>query len=360
MRVLLLGSGGREHALARALAADADVTDLHAAPGNPGIAQVANVHPVDLADLAAVTALAKATAPGLVVIGPEAPLVAGLADALRAAGIACFGPGGKAAMIEGSKSFAKEIMTAAGIPTAAARTCEGEQAAEDALAAFGPPFVVKADGLAAGKGVVVAETVEQAIEEQQIRLVHGGGGQPGPADDRGRRRPDRHVRPCGQGEAVEDRGGQQVPVAPRQAGHPRGVVPQAPHPEAGLGPGRTAGHAHLMPHGGAAARGGQVLAKHPQFPVGRADMPGEQVHQGGAGRLAARDDADGRATNRPAVHPEARGPQYPAPAVADTHSGGEHRAFHCHVIRGTHTHPRYNGSVPTRKYSCVSYDCHYR
>ena len=77
MRVLLLGSGGREHALARALAADADVTDLHAAPGNPGIAQVANVHPVDLADLAAVTALAKATAPGLVVIGPEAPLVAG-------------------------------------------------------------------------------------------------------------------------------------------------------------------------------------------------------------------------------------------------------------------------------------------
>ncbi len=155
MRVLLLGSGGREHALARALAADTSVTDLHAAPGNPGIAQLATVHPADLADLGAVTALARRLAPDLVVVGPEAPLVAGLGDALRAAGLACFGPDRDAARIEGSKSFAKEIMTAGGIPTAAARTCESEAETEDALTAFGPPYVVKADGLAAGKGVVV-------------------------------------------------------------------------------------------------------------------------------------------------------------------------------------------------------------
>jgi phosphoribosylamine---glycine ligase len=155
VRVLLLGSGGREHALARALAADAEVTDLHAAPGNPGIAAVAATHPVDLADIAAVTALARSTAPGLVVVGPEAPLVAGLSDALRAAGIACFGPGRQAAMLEGSKSFAKQVMMAAGIPTARARTCTSEGEAAAALAEFGPPFVVKADGLAAGKGVVV-------------------------------------------------------------------------------------------------------------------------------------------------------------------------------------------------------------
>jgi phosphoribosylamine--glycine ligase len=155
VRVLLLGSGGREHALARALAADAGVTDLHAAPGNPGIAAVAATHPVDLADIAAVTALARSTVPGLVVVGPEAPLVAGLGDALRAAGIACFGPGRQAAMLEGSKSFAKQVMMAAGIPTARARTCTSEGEAAAALAEFGPPFVVKADGLAAGKGVVV-------------------------------------------------------------------------------------------------------------------------------------------------------------------------------------------------------------
>ncbi len=163
MRVLLLGSGGREHALARVLAADADVTDLHAAPGNPGIARIAATHPVDLADIAAVTALARTIAPGLVVVGPEAPLVAGLADALTDAGIACFGPGRQAAMLEGSKSFAKQIMAAAGIPTARARTCTTEGEAAVALAEFGPPFVVKADGLAAGKGVVVTGDVAAAL-----------------------------------------------------------------------------------------------------------------------------------------------------------------------------------------------------
>jgi phosphoribosylamine--glycine ligase len=163
VRVLVIGSGGREHALVRALAADGDVTGLHAAPGNPGIAELADVHPVAPADLASVTALAAKTGAGLVVIGPEAPLVAGLADALREAGFACFGPGREAAMIEGSKSFAKQIMSAAGIPTAAARTCRTGAEAAEALDAFGPPYVVKADGLAAGKGVVVTSDRDEAM-----------------------------------------------------------------------------------------------------------------------------------------------------------------------------------------------------
>ena len=163
MRVLVIGSGGREHALVRALAADGDVTGLHAAPGNPGIAELADVHPVAPAELASVTALAAKTGAGLVVIGPEAPLVAGLADALREAGFACFGPGREAAMIEGSKSFAKQIMSAAGIPTAAARTCRTGAEAAEALDAFGPPYVVKADGLAAGKGVVVTSDRDEAM-----------------------------------------------------------------------------------------------------------------------------------------------------------------------------------------------------
>jgi phosphoribosylamine--glycine ligase len=162
MRVLLIGSGGREHALARALAADADVTGLHAAPGNPGIARLAEIHDVVPADPASVTALAARIGAGLVVIGPEAPLVAGVADALRADGIACFGPGRAAAMIEGSKSFAKQVMAAAGIPTAAARTCASDAEAGQALDAFGPPYVVKADGLAAGKGVVVTSDRHEA------------------------------------------------------------------------------------------------------------------------------------------------------------------------------------------------------
>jgi phosphoribosylamine---glycine ligase len=163
VRVLVIGSGGREHALVRALAADGDVTGLHAAPGNPGIAQLADVHPVAPADLASVTALAAKTGAGLVVVGPEAPLVAGLADALREAGFACFGPGREAAMIEGSKSFAKQIMSAAGVPTAAARTCRTGAEAGEALDAFGPPYVVKADGLAAGKGVVVTRDRDEAV-----------------------------------------------------------------------------------------------------------------------------------------------------------------------------------------------------
>jgi phosphoribosylamine---glycine ligase len=162
MRVLVIGSGGREHALVRALAADGDVSGLHAAPGNPGIARLAEIHPVTPADPASVTMLAARTAADLVVIGPEAPLVAGVADALRAAGVPCFGPGRAAAMIEGSKSFAKQVMSAAGIPTATARTCATAEEADAALDTFGPPYVVKADGLAAGKGVVVTSDRREA------------------------------------------------------------------------------------------------------------------------------------------------------------------------------------------------------
>ena len=162
MRVLVLGSGGREHALVRTLARDRDVTAVHAAPGNPGIARLAEIHPVTATDPADVCGLASRTAADLVVIGPEAPLVAGVADAVRAAGISCFGPGSSAAMIEGSKSFAKQIMSAAGIPTAAFATCVTDAEVSAALDAFGPPYVVKADGLAAGKGVVVTPDRREA------------------------------------------------------------------------------------------------------------------------------------------------------------------------------------------------------
>ncbi len=167
VRVLVIGSGGREHALARSLAADVTVTGLHAAPGNPGIAEVAELHSIEAADPAAVTALATKIAADLVAIGPEAPLVAGVADALRAAGISCFGPGREAAMIEGSKSFAKDVMRVAGVPTARARTCRGTSAVEAALDEFGPPYVVKADGLAAGKGVVVTPDRAAAVRHAQ-------------------------------------------------------------------------------------------------------------------------------------------------------------------------------------------------
>ncbi len=167
VRVLVLGSGGREHALARSLAADGTVTSLHAAPGNPGIAEVAELHAVSATDPAAVTALAEKVAADLVAIGPEAPLVAGVADALRAAGISCFGPGREAAMIEGSKSFAKDVMSAAGVPTARARTCRTGAEVEAALDEFGPPYVVKADGLAAGKGVVVTPDRAAALRHAQ-------------------------------------------------------------------------------------------------------------------------------------------------------------------------------------------------
>lgn len=149
--------------MARALARDPDVTELHVAPGNAGTAGIANNHLLDAKDGAEVITLAKRLAAGLVVIGPEVPLVAGVADALRAHGIPCFGPGAAAARIEGSKAFAKEVMAAAGIPTAAAHVCVTPGEAAGALDHFGPPYVVKNDALAAGKGVLVTADLEAAL-----------------------------------------------------------------------------------------------------------------------------------------------------------------------------------------------------
>ena len=173
MRVLLLGGGGREHALAAALAADSSVTALIASPGNPGIAGLrlaaggdVVVVPCDIADPAAVVTLAVDHQADLVVVGPEQPLVNGVADAVRAKGIACFGPSRAAARIEGSKSFAKDVMAAAGVPTSEARICRDREQLIAALDAFGPPYVVKADGLAAGKGVIVTS-------DRQAALAHG-------------------------------------------------------------------------------------------------------------------------------------------------------------------------------------------
>ncbi len=163
MRVLLLGSGGREHALAAALAADPSVTALHAAPGNPGIGRLAAPHPADLTDPAGLAALAVELDADLVVVGPEVPLVAGAADAIRAKGIACFGPSRAAARLEGSKDFAKQVMAAAGVPTARSRTCTTPDEVAAALDEFGAPYVVKDDGLAAGKGVVVTGDRDAAL-----------------------------------------------------------------------------------------------------------------------------------------------------------------------------------------------------
>jgi phosphoribosylamine---glycine ligase len=160
VRILVIGSGGREHAIVRALTAEGG--SLHAAPGNPGIAAIAQTHPDTAPVPDQIVALARKLGPDLVVIGPEAPLVAGAADALRANGIACFGPDAAAALIEGSKSFAKQVMAEAGVPTAASRTCVCGTEADRALAEFGPPYVVKADGLAAGKGVLVTDDLAAA------------------------------------------------------------------------------------------------------------------------------------------------------------------------------------------------------
>ena len=164
MKTLVIGTGGREHALALALSRDPGVSEVHAAPGNPGIAQVATLHDVDPLDGEAVARLATDLGVELVVIGPEAPLVAGVADAVRAAGIDCFGPSAAAAQIEGSKAFAKEVMAAAEVPTAMARVCTTQEEIEAALDAFGAPHVVKDDALAAGKGVVVTDDRQEALD----------------------------------------------------------------------------------------------------------------------------------------------------------------------------------------------------
>ncbi len=161
MKLLVLGGGGREHALVWKLAQSPLVTKIICAPGNPGIAEIAECLAVTMSDPAEVTAIAKARAIDLVIIGPEAPLVAGVADALRAAGIDVFGPGAAAAKIEGSKAFAKEIMFAAKVPTAHSEVFTDSTAAAARALEWGP-VVVKADGLAAGKGVVVADSGDEA------------------------------------------------------------------------------------------------------------------------------------------------------------------------------------------------------
>lgn len=164
MKTLVIGTGGREHALALALSRDPAVTEVHAAPGNPGIGAFASLHPVDPMDGTAVADLAAEIGADLVVVGPEAPLVAGVADVVREAGIPVFGPSRAAALLEGSKAFSKEVMAAASVPTAGSRTCVTADEVAAALDAFGPPYVVKDDALAAGKGVVVTRDRAEAEE----------------------------------------------------------------------------------------------------------------------------------------------------------------------------------------------------
>ncbi|MFN3659492.1 MAG: phosphoribosylamine--glycine ligase [Pseudolabrys sp.] len=177
MNILILGSGGREHALAWKIAASPLCERLYCAPGNAGIAQQAQCVALDPADHKAVIAFAQEAKIDLVVVGPEAPLCAGIVDDLEAAGIKAFGPGKWAARLEGSKGFTKDLCKANNIPTAAYQRFKGAAAAKDYVRAQGAPIVVKADGLAAGKGVVVAETVKEA--EDAIDMMFGGGlGQP--------------------------------------------------------------------------------------------------------------------------------------------------------------------------------------
>ena len=164
MKILLVGSGGREHALGAGLQADPACTELHVAPGNPGIAQIAQCHPLVITDNQAILELAQGLNIDLVVIGPEVPLVNGVADILRAANIAVFGPSKAAAQLEGSKNFAKEVMRDAGVPTAHSFTCTTQEEIEIALDAFDAPYVVKDDGLAAGKGVVVTNDRQEALD----------------------------------------------------------------------------------------------------------------------------------------------------------------------------------------------------
>ena len=164
MKILLVGSGGREHALALGLRADKSCTELHAAPGNPGIASLATLHPVAITDNNAILKLAQQLAVDLVVVGPEVPLVNGVSDVLREAGFAVFGPSKAAAQLEGSKDFAKKVMRDAGVPTARSFTCTEQSEIEKALDTFGAPYVVKDDGLAAGKGVVVTNDRQVALD----------------------------------------------------------------------------------------------------------------------------------------------------------------------------------------------------
>jgi len=178
-QVLVLGGGGREHALAWALARSPSVSAVHTAPGNPGTAGLGPTHPLDPTDPSAVVALARELGVDLVVVGPEAPLVAGVVDALEAVGVPAFGPRAAAARIEGSKAFAKEIMAAAGAPTGGAVATSEVPEALAALERFGAPYVVKADGLAAGKGVRICADLaaaREAVDDALVRGVFGGAG----------------------------------------------------------------------------------------------------------------------------------------------------------------------------------------
>jgi len=177
VKVLVIGSGAREHALVSSLQADDDVTEVMVAPGNAGIEQIARTFAVDVQDPVAIAVLAAELAVDLVVIGPEVPLVAGAADAVRDRGIACFGPSAEAAQLEGSKAFAKQVMAEAGVPTAMAHVCTTIVEVADALDQFGAPYVVKDDGLAAGKGVVVTSDHDEAIAHARACLSRGNDAQ---------------------------------------------------------------------------------------------------------------------------------------------------------------------------------------
>jgi phosphoribosylamine--glycine ligase len=178
VKILVVGNGAREHAIVHALASESAVGgaphELHAAPGNPGMGSQATLHAVDALDGAAVAALATSLSADLVVVGPEAPLVAGVADAVRAAEIPVFGPSAQAAQLEGSKAFAKEVMAAASVPTAMAHVCTTPDELAEALDAFGAPYVVKDDGLAAGKGVVVTTDRAAALAHGEAALAARG------------------------------------------------------------------------------------------------------------------------------------------------------------------------------------------
>ncbi|MGB3185717.1 MAG: phosphoribosylamine--glycine ligase [Ornithinimicrobium sp.] len=177
MNVLVVGSGAREHAIARSLLTDPDVSEVYAAPGNPGIDAMAGASSLpgvsDVCDSDAIIAAARGYEVDLVVIGPEAPLVAGVADAVRAAGFDCFGPSEQAAGLEASKAFAKQVMAAADVPTARSQVCSTPEQVEAALDAMGQPFVVKDDGLAGGKGVVVTDDLDDALMHGRQCLDRG-------------------------------------------------------------------------------------------------------------------------------------------------------------------------------------------
>jgi phosphoribosylamine---glycine ligase len=179
MRVLLVGSGGREHALAASLARSPDLSALFIAPGNPGMAALGTLVPIPVTDIAGLATFAKDNAIDLVVPGPEAPLVAGLADACAEIGIPCAGPSRAAAQLEGSKTFTKEVCDAAGIPTARWERFTDAGAARTFVQRRGAPIVIKADGLAAGKGVVVAQTVAEAETAIDMMLTDGSFGDAG-------------------------------------------------------------------------------------------------------------------------------------------------------------------------------------